>query len=48
VPSYHPTRLEWMVGTTEILLTVTTTSSESKGIGLMVKESPLLALNTVD
>ena len=39
VPGYHPTRLRWMVGTTEIPLIVMTTSSESRGIGLTVKES---------
>jgi hypothetical protein len=46
VPGYHPRRLGWMVGTTEIHLIVTT--SESRGIELTVKESPLLARNTVD
>jgi hypothetical protein len=48
VPGYHSTRLGRIVGTTEKPLIVTTTSSESRGIGLMVKESPLLARNTVD
>jgi hypothetical protein len=48
VSGYHPTRLGWMVGTTEIPLIVTTTLNESKDIGLMVKESSLLARNTVD
>jgi hypothetical protein len=48
VPGYYPTRLGWMVGTTEIFFIVTTTLSESRDIGFTVKESPLLAHNTVD
>jgi hypothetical protein len=38
VPGYHPTRIGWVVGTREYPLIVTTTSSESRGLGFMVKE----------
>jgi hypothetical protein len=38
VPGYHPTRIGWVVGTREYPLIVATTSSESRGLGFMVKE----------